>query len=113
MKFNGPTRSSDQSALGCDLKIIQMIQKTENNGINNSLNNSNNKDSHNSNNDNSSSSNNNNNNNDDNKENSDAKNSKNVELENPRSTLSSKCLVEQLPNTVSVSFRGKLLLFYF
>ena len=34
-----------------------------------------------------------------------------VEKEVARFSLSSKCLVEQLPNTLSVSFRGRCLLF--
>ena len=30
VKFNGPVRSTDFIALGCDLKIIQMILKSDN-----------------------------------------------------------------------------------
>lgn len=36
-----------------------------------------------------------------------------AEKEGVRQCLSSKCLVEQLPNTLSVSFKGKLLMLYF
>lgn len=35
-----------------------------------------------------------------------------VEKEGVRQCLSSKCLVEQLPNTLSVSFKGMLLMLY-
>lgn len=35
-----------------------------------------------------------------------------VEKEGGRQCLSSKCLVEQLPNTLSVSFKGQLLKLY-
>jgi hypothetical protein len=43
----------------------------------------------------------------------DEKKDERAEKEGGRQCLSSKCLVEQLPNTLSVSFKGQLLMLYF
>ena len=93
IKYNGPVRSTDFAALGCDLKIIRMILKSDSkNAIIH----------HNSNNSSSSSS-----NNSAAHENQEIDQEKvNVEEEIVLSKLSSKCIVEQLPNTLSISFKG-------
>ena len=87
-------RSTDFVALGCDLKIIQMILKSDSKSAK----------IRNSNNNNSSSS-------------SSSSNGaqKRQEIEQDEivlSNLSSKCIVEQLPNTLSISLKGLIDLFF-
>ena len=91
IKYNGPVRSTDCAALGCDLKIIRMILKSDSkNAIirhnNSSSSSSSSSGAH---------------------ENQETDQEEvNVEEEIVLSKLSSKCIVEQLPNTLSVSFKG-------
>ena len=111
MKFNGPVRSTDSGALKCDLKIIQLLLKASNKSVDNSSSSNNGNSSN-------SSSNDNNNNNSSKTSNGNGNGNTNNDKEKEtgtveekvediiQSSLSSKCLVEQLPNTLSISFRG-------
>ena len=115
LRFNGPARSTDSAALSSDLKIMNMILKSKSNSSSSNSNSSGNSSSSsadqtvhlnghvNSTEINSSTSN--------GKADKDISSSAEsagvkVEKEVARFSLSSKCLVEQLPNTLSVSFRG-------
>jgi hypothetical protein len=110
LRFNGPARSTDSCALASDLKIMSMILKGKNN--------SNSTGGSSSNSDPTAHSNGHINSTEISTSSSKSKTEKElsssddcagskVEKEVARSSLSSKCLVEQLPNTLSVSFRGR------
>ena len=90
-------RSTDFIALGCDLKIIQMILKSDNKSA--KIRNSNNNNSSSSSSSSSSS--------------NGAQKSQEIEQDEiVLSNLSSKCIVEQLPNTLSISLKGLIDLFF-